>query len=54
MLSGTGLSRRTVYFQNVETALLSSVDAHTSLALFIVSDDVHNKIPVTQCSILIL
>jgi len=30
------------------------MDALTSLALFIVSDDVHNKIPATQCSVLIL
>lgn len=30
------------------------MDALTSLALFIVSDDVHNKIPVTHCSVLIL
>jgi hypothetical protein len=30
------------------------MDAITSLALFIVSGDVHNKIPVTQCSVLIL
>ena len=30
------------------------MDALTSLALFIVSYDVHNKIPVTQFSLLIL
>jgi len=54
MLSDTGLSRRTVYRWNIETALLSRMDALTSLALLIVSGDVHNKIPVTQCSVLIL